>query len=168
MYFKRFPKIEFLNQQITDLTIGLKLHKLINDGSYDLLNYEVREGEQPDHVAYNYYEDPKLTWLVLLPNNIIDPYFQWPLSTKDFNEFIKKKYGSIATAQATTIHCEHKTKNITVSPDSLTVSNGVSSSDYDAIDAYTYWDRINDNRRFIKLIHKVNLKDTLEQFKQLV
>ena len=168
MYFKRFPKTQFLNQQITNLTIGLKLHKLIKDDVNSLMNYEVQQGEQPDHVAYNYYEDPKLTWLVLLPNNIIDPYFQWPLSVYDFDQWIKKKYGTIATAQATTIHCEHKTKNITVSADSLTVSNGVSSSDYDAIDAYTYWDRINDNRRFIKLIHKVNLKDTLEQFKQLV
>jgi hypothetical protein len=44
-----------------------------------------------------------------------------------------------------------------VSADSLTVSNGVSASDYDAIDAYTYWDKINDNRRNIKLVNKVYL-----------
>ncbi len=69
----------------------------------------------------------------------------------------KKKYGSIPAAQATTIHCEHKTKDLTVSADSLTVSNGVSASDYDAIDAYTYWDKINDNRRNIKLVNKAYL-----------
>jgi hypothetical protein len=70
-----------------------------------------------------------------------------------FESFIKKKYGSIAAAQATTIHCEHNSKNITLSADSLAVSSGASASDYTAIDAYTYWDKINDNRRHIKLVN---------------
>ena len=169
MYFSRFPKTQFLNQEITNLSIGLKIHKLIKSEQINaLMNYEVEAGEKPDHVAYNYYEDSTLTWLVLLPNNIIDPYFQWPLTVYDFEQFIKKKYGSIPAAQDTIIHCEHKTKDLTVAADSLTVSNGVSSGDYDAIDAYTYWDRINDNRRFIKLINKIYLKDTIEQFNNLV
>ena len=86
----------------------------------------------------------------------------------DFEAFLKKKYGSIPAAQATTIHCEHKTKNLTVSADSLTVSNGVSSSDYDAIDAYTYWDKVNDNRKFIKLLNKTYLPVVTEQFDSLV
>jgi hypothetical protein len=46
-----------------------------------------------------------------------------------------------------------------VSANSLTVSNGVSASDYDAIDAYTYWDQINDNRRNIKLVNLAYLPD---------
>ena len=83
--------------------------------------------------------------------NILKDQLNNNVKTDDnFNQFIKKKYGSIAAAQATTMHCEHKTKDLTVSADSLTVSNGVSSSDYDAIDAYTYWDRVNEN---LSLIH---------------
>ena len=66
------------------------------------------------------------------------------------------------------MHCEHKTKDLTVSADSLTVSNGVSSSDYDAIDAYTYWDRVNENRRFIKLVNRSYLPAVIEQFNNLV
>jgi hypothetical protein len=118
--------------------------------------------------AFNYYDDPAYAWLVLLSNNIIDPYFEWPLSVYDFNQFIKKKYGSIPAAQAITMHCEHKTKDLTVSADSLTVSNGVSSSDYDAIDAYTYHDRVNENRKFIKLVNKSYLPQVIEQFNNLV
>ena len=58
--------------------------------------------------------------------------------------------------------------DLTVSADSLTVSNGVSSSDYDAIDAYTYWDRVNENRRFIKLVNRSYLPAVIEQFNNLV
>ena len=167
-YFNQLPKTKFHNQDIVNLAVGVKLHKLIKNDAFALLNYAVKDGESPDTVAYNYYDDPSYAWLVILSNNIIDPYFEWPLSVYDFNQFIKKKYGSIAAAQATTMHCEHKTKDLTVSADSLTVSNGVSSSDYDAIDAYTYWDRVNENRRFIKLVNRSYLPAVIEQFNNLV
>ena len=167
-YFNKYPKTKFLNQSIVNLTTAIKLNDLVKDDVHGMMVYEIQEGEAPDHVAFNYYDDQSYAWLVLLSNQIIDPYFQWPLSVYDFDQWIKKKYGSIATAQATTIHCEHKTKNLTVAPDSLTVSNGVSSSDYDAIDAYTYWDRINENRRHIKLINRNFIPQIDNQFTNIM
>ena len=104
---------------------------------------------------------------VLISNNILDPYFEWPMDTREFEAYIKKKYGSIAAAQAVTIHCEHSTKNITVSADSLTVSNGVSSGDYNAIDTYTWEERINDNRRFIKLVDRQYLPQIEMEMKNM-
>jgi len=157
-----------MNQDIVNLAVGVKLHDLIKDDAFALLNYAIKDGEAPDTVAFNYYSDPSYAWLVLLSNNIIDPYFQWPLSVYDFEKFINKKYGSIPAAQATTIHCEHNTKNITVSADSLTVSNGVSSGDYTAVDAYTYFDKVNENRKMIKLVNKSYLPQVMEQFNSLV
>jgi len=167
-YFNQLPKTTFDNQTITNLAISVKLHKLVRGDAFALLNYAIRDGETPDIVAFNYYDDPSYAWLVLLSNNIIDPYFEWPLSVYDFEKFLKKKYGSIPAAQATTIHCEHNTKDITVSADSLTVSNGVSSGDYTAVDAYTYWDKVNDNRKFIKLVNKSYLPQVIDQFNSLV
>jgi hypothetical protein len=167
-YFNQLPKTKFLNQDIVNLATGIKLHKLIKNDAFALLNYAIKDGESPDTVAFNYYSDPSYAWLVLLSNNIIDPYFQWPLSVYDFEQFINKKYGSIPAAQATTIHCEHNTKDITVSADSLTVSNGVSSGDYTAVDAYAYWDKVNENRKFIKLVNSSYLPAVAEQFNNLV
>ena len=167
-YFSQLPKTKFLNETIVNLSVGVKLHKLIKDDAFALMNYAIKDGETPDTVAFNYYDDPSFAWLVLLSNNIIDPYFEWPLSVYDFEAFLKKKYGSIPAAQATTIHCEHNTKDITVSADSLTVSNGVSSGDYDAIDAYTYHDKINENRKFIRLVNSSYLPAVNEQLNNLV
>jgi len=167
-YFSLFPKTKFMNQDIVNLAVGVKLNKLIKDDAFALLNYAIKDGEAPDTVAFNYYSDPSYAWLVLLSNNIIDPYFEWPLSVYDFEKFINKKYGSIPAAQATTIHCEHNTKNITVSADSLTVSNGVAVGDYTAVDAYTYHDKINENRKFIKLVNSSYLPAVTEQLNNLV
>lgn len=167
-YFRHFPKIEFLNQKIVNLAISVKLSALAKDDAFALQNYTVEHDETPDHVAYNYYNGSEFTWVVLLSNKILDPYFEWPLDTRNFEQFIKKKYGSIATAQATTIHCEHNTKNITLSADSLVVSNGASASDYTAIDAFTYWNKINDNRRHIKLINTEYLPLVSAELKNLL
>jgi len=167
-YFAHFPKIQFLNQTIVNLAVGFQLNNLITDETYSYLNYDVKEGEKPDHVAYNYYGDSSYEWLVLQANEILDPYFQWVLTVKEFEDFLKKKYGSLPIAQATTIHCEHKTKNITLSADSLAVSNGASASDYSAIDAYTYWDQVNENRRHIRLVNKIYLSEIDSQISSLL
>jgi len=158
-HFQYFPQTTFLNQSITNLAIGFKLNNMVKEGTLDLLNHVIDDHDKPDTIAHDYYDSSSYAWLVLLSNKILDPYFEWVMNTYTFEEFIKKKYGSLAAAKETTIHCEHKTKNLTVSANSLTVSNGVSASDYDAIDAYTYWDQINDNRRNIKLVNKAYLPD---------
>ena len=178
-YFKQVPNFEYVNRTKgnADISNYITVKNLFKRGkirpdifgnlSY-FTKYKIIGDERPDNIAFKEYEDSSLDWVVLLSNNIIDPYFEWPLSVYDFNQFIKKKYGSIAAAQATTMHCEHKTKDLTVSADSLTVSNGVSSSDYDAIDAYTYWDKINDNRRHIQLINVAYLNVIDAEFKNMV
>ena len=158
-YFQHFPQTIFLNQSIVNLATGFKLNNMIKEGTIDLLNHVIEGDDKPDTIAYDYYDSSSYTWLVLMSNKILDPYFEWVMNTIEFESFIKKKYGSIPAAQAITIHCEHKTKNLTVSADSRSVSNGVSASDYDTIDAYTYWDQINDNRRNIKLVNKAYLTD---------
>ena len=166
-YFTHFPVTNFKNQTITDLTKFIKIDNLVKNNVLSLFPYTIVVPETPDDVAFNYYGDPSYSWLVLISNNIIDPYFEWPMDTRQFNSFIKKKYGSIAAAKALTVHCEHATKNITVSADSLTVSNGVSPSDYVAIDAHTWEERINDNRRFIKVVDAQFLPQIVGEMKDI-
>jgi len=61
--------------------------------------YVVKEGDRPDLIASSYYGSPEYAWLIYLANNITDPYYQWPVSQEDFNDFLKLKYGSTAAAQ---------------------------------------------------------------------
>jgi hypothetical protein len=41
--------------------------------------------------------------LIMLTNDIKDPYYEWPRSYEQFQGYIKQKYGSIETA-LTTVH----------------------------------------------------------------
>ena len=54
--------------------------------------YKVIGDDRPDNVAEKVYGDSNLDWLVLLTNNIIDFYNEWPMSDSKFYEHLTQKY----------------------------------------------------------------------------
>lgn len=55
-------------------------------------DYDVREGDTPELIAYKYYKDPFRYWLVLYSNGIIDPQSEWPLTNNVLSSYIVDKY----------------------------------------------------------------------------
>ena len=112
-YFSNYPKIAYditgTNNTNPDFTVAVNLmvrNKIRDAVESDITifyPYIVSEGMRPDVLAYQYYGDTQYTWSILLVNNIIDPYWEWPLSYKDFRGYIITKYGSVEKSQ-TTVH----------------------------------------------------------------
>jgi hypothetical protein len=153
MYFKRFPKINYNNHEVVNILTRVKLLDTVKDNTTIFLPYTIEEGERPDMVADFYYDDPRYNWLVLLSNQVIDPYYEWPLTTFQFQEFIKKKYGSLAGAQSQILHYKHNSKDIKITPDTYTLMTGGHAS-YTAVTAYDKENDDNESRRSIFLIDK--------------
>ena len=111
-YFSNFPQIQYtlpsLNRvnTITDVTRRFVIRDFYKKNLFSFFKYDIIEGQRPDSVAYDLYGDTTLDWLILLPNEILDPYFQWPLSQNQLNDVIRKKYGSVSTAMAQVHHYE--------------------------------------------------------------
>lgn len=101
-YFKLFPTIDYNGLSAKNITLRVKINEVF--GSSGFLYYTIRDGERPDTIAHDYYGSSDLSWLVLLANNILDPYHEWPLQDRDINALIVKKYGSIANALANPHH----------------------------------------------------------------
>ena len=157
MFTTHLPRTTFKNQTIVDITKGIRIGDIVGSQVYSMQDYSVPDGDRPEHVAFNYYDDVSLAWLVLLPNIGLDPYYEWALTQRDLESWLKKKYGSIATAQSTILFYEHSSKNITISPDTYNHNatlTYITGGDYSQVDAYTYYDRVNENNRHIKLIDK--------------
>tara|TARA_B100000700_G_scaffold331342_1_gene463321 strand:+ start:14725 stop:15255 length:531 start_codon:yes stop_codon:yes gene_type:complete len=171
MLFNKLPKTNFKNVDITDIIRGIKLTSFTFDVNFALNDFVIQsEHTRPDVIAELYYDDPRLAWVVLLPNVSIDPYYEWPLSQREFDRWMTKKYGSVPTAQATVLHYEHKTKDLTISEDTFTYSTSakyILASDYQPVYAYNHYDRINENRRFIKLIDSQYLPIIMADLKRL-
>jgi hypothetical protein len=66
--------------------------------------FTILDGETPQKIAYDYYGSTEYTWVIFLVNNIIDPYYEWPLNTTEFEDHMKLKYGSLSVAQSTILH----------------------------------------------------------------
>lgn len=77
---------------IIDITKLFGIKDYLKDNAYIFYPYVIRENERPEDIANFYYGDPFYFWLVLISNNIINPYHEWPLEESAFNAYIDKKY----------------------------------------------------------------------------
>lgn len=98
-YFKKFPTTVYNGVNCVDITKRVALNPEIRDNIDLYYPIEVEAGFRPDALSEAYYEDSELEWLLYLSNQIVDPYYEWYISEKNFADLIIKKYGSIATAQ---------------------------------------------------------------------
>jgi hypothetical protein len=58
--------------------------------------YVIRDGDTPDILANKIYGDSEAHWIILYANEILDPQFDWPMTTTVFNKYIADKYRSMA------------------------------------------------------------------------
>jgi hypothetical protein len=54
--------------------------------------YDVQESDTPEIIADKYYGDPYRYWMVLLGNQIMDPQWNWPLTSQQFRDYLIEKY----------------------------------------------------------------------------
>jgi len=101
MYFAAFPYTYYSlddrasAQVVTNITARIKINDYVknNLGLFD--TYDVKDGETPELVADKFYSNPMLHWLVLHYNNIIDPRFDWVMSTDNLSNYVQGKYNNV-------------------------------------------------------------------------
>ena len=98
-YFSKFPLFAYDMKNndnyklLPDILRRVKLRATIKSGGMLFDRYDVKEGEKPEDVAYKWFGDAELHWVILMTNNITDRYYGWPLNHVQFAEFITDKYG---------------------------------------------------------------------------
>ena len=180
-FFRPFPKIFYdvkrnnnNSSVLTNITARYKIRDILKQRAAIFYDYTVKEGDTPSSVAFRYYEDETLDWLILLVNDIIDPYYDWPLSYNSFIEFIKSLYGSVDTAMATTyeyrqiLNSQSHLIDGTVIPERTVVVdqntyNSLAPANRKLIDAYEYYEEQNNLKRNIKLLDKRYLGSILTE-----
>jgi len=106
-YFKRLPDFEYVSR-LPDAKISdyIKVKNLFKKGKLreDIFQqvsiftkYKIIGDDRPDNVAFDYYADSSLDWLVLTCNNVINIQSEWPLRQADFDRYMLDKYGDYDT-----------------------------------------------------------------------
>ena len=144
-YFKQLPNLDYpsLRNDRTsayDYEIVKNFFKraVLRDDVYgSLVNFEkysVKDDERPDQVAYDFYNDSNLDWVILTTNNIVHVRDEWPMGSQDFLTYLNAKY---TAAELTNIH-HYETKVIRDAANNLIQPAGVY---VDSDHSITYVDR---------------------------
>lgn len=188
-YFRDFP---FVNYQIEDYNINevvqnpllrFKIIDVLRNVKFLYQEYIIEE-ESASEIAFKTYEDETLDWVIYITNNIIDPKYDWPLGYRDFINFITKKYGSVenASRETTTDNIHHyewivqqqqvlfdgtkiPERRLTVDK---TKYDTLIASERDIVRNFEYEQRLNDDKRNIKLLRVEYLQQFLSEVKNVL
>ena len=155
-YFSDFPVIEYNGKLARNIISRPRIKEVIFGAPQNFYDYIIPDGMRPDQVAAYYYGRADYMWLIYLANDIVDPFYGWPLTNSQLEDFIRDKYGSTAAAKALVLHYTHKTKGHTISKDTYdnnSISNIVGGQ-YSPVYAYNFELEKNEAKRSIKLIDK--------------
>jgi hypothetical protein len=173
-YFSKFPLMAYDiagNKQyklLPDILRRVKLRAGIRSGSFLFDNYDVKDGERPEDVAFKWFGDAEYHWVILMTNNITDRYYQWPLSQPQFAEHLTDKYG--AGSEDAVHHYEiTQTSGPTTSRDySHMVECNSTETNPTIISNRDYEQRKQDEYRQIRLLGRNYLKLFVNEFESLI
>lgn len=97
-YFNKFPLINYGGHLAVNLLTRAQLSDQTRAQRSIFYPYTIRDYDRADNLSDNYYDSPEYTWLIWMTNDMIDPYYDYPLSDDDFDAYVTDKYGSIAQA----------------------------------------------------------------------
>ena len=173
-YFSKFPLMAYdiagneKYKLLPNILRRVKLRSGIRSGAFLFDNYDVRDGERPEDIAFKLYGDPELHWVILMTNNITDRYYEWPLTQPQFQTHLEDKYG-VGNIDSTHHYEVSQTSGPTTSRDSShLVEVNSDASGATAITNREYEQREEDKKRQIRLLDKKYLGAFVSEFDRLI
>lgn len=106
MYFSKLSNIEYTQKPIR-FPISDKQYVLaknifrkfkIKDSAFQssifFNKYSIQDNERLDTISTKVYGSPEYDWVIMLVNNIIDPYSDLPINDSNLYDFVTEKYGN--------------------------------------------------------------------------
>ena len=147
--------------KIKDIITRVAIRNEVRNRDSLFAKHNVKEGETPESVAYDYYGNANYHWIVLMMNKIDNRYYGWPLSERNLQAYVNDTY---ADPDAT-----HHYEAAQTSGDT-TIMLRV-ESDFPSASAVTniqYERTLNDSRKQIKLLNKNFVGQFVSNFNALL
>ncbi len=184
-YFSQIPDFEYVNRtedgklisdytKVKNLFMRGKIREDIFQDTTTFEKYSIEGDDRPDNVAEKYYGNSSYDWIVLLSNNIINIYEEWPLPQAGWDAYLLEKYDNDYDTLYNGVHHYESnevknSKGVVIFPGGVRVGAAQSVSYFDqaanqqttvnpvskAITNYEYENRINDDKRNIFLLKPI-------------
>lgn len=90
--FKMHPKIEYGKREVRDFTRNARIFAIIREDDSICADYYIEEGETPTMLAQDFYGDPNLFWVLMNLNDMVHPWFDWPMNYLELKRYTQSKY----------------------------------------------------------------------------
>ena len=191
-YFRQLPDLDYPSlkndrrsaydyQVVKNIFKRAVLRNDVFDEVTAFTKYSVEGDERPDQVAFDFYQDPNLDWVVLTTNNIVHVRDEWPMGNQDFLTYLNGKY---TAEELTNIHhyetdVLRDSRGRLIHPKGLTVPSNYSISFLDngvlrtesKITSFTFLEHetnLNDAKRNINILKPEYLTVFLEDFENIM
>ena len=170
-YFNHFDRVQYNGQETVNiLNSVIARYRAIRESSL-YYYYTLLDGEMPEDVSYKMYGNVKYWWILVMINNVVDPYHDWLMSPRTLESFAHDKYGDDVLKV-------HHFENLTTNRNSdgydsviyqTLLDNGdevphniqaVSNMEYETIE--------NEKNRSIKVISEMYIQDIQDNFEDLM
>lgn len=104
MYFSKLPNIEYSEKPIRfpisdkqyvlakNIFRKYKIRERSFQSSVFFNKYTIEDGERLDTIAAKVYGSSEYDWVIMLTNNIVDPYSDLPIRDSNLYDFVVEKY----------------------------------------------------------------------------
>ena len=191
-YFRQLPELDYPSlvndrNSVYDYQVVKNLFKraVIRDDIFDEITaftkYSVRGDERPDQIAYNFYNDSGLDWVILTTNNIVHVRDEWPMGNQDFLTYLNEKYTEQELANIHHYETDliRNSRGQLIQPEGMTVPENYSITYLDngvlrtesKITSFTFLEhetRLNDNKRNINILRQEYLTLFLEDIADIM
>ena len=168
MYFSEFPLYQYdfdgkgqSAKLITDILRRVSVRAKVKANTLLFDKYDIVDGETPEIVADKYYGSPQYHFVVILLNDIVNQY-DWPLDSVQYAKFLKDKYGDNIDG----VH--HYEINQTSGDTTIKLEVSSDTTGATLVTNREYEDRLQDQKRSIRLLDRVYLRSFVEEFKKLI
>jgi len=186
-YFEQLPDFEYVNRtedgklisdytRVKNLFMRGKLREDIFQSTTTFEKYSIQGDDRPDNVAEKFYGSASYDWIVLLSNNIINVYEEWPLPQAGWDRYLLEKYDNDYDTLYNGVHHYESnevvnSKGVVIFPGGVRVGAAQSVSYFDqaanqqttvnpvskAITNYEHESKVNDDKRNIFLLKGIYL-----------
>lgn len=168
-YFKAFPLTTYeLNGEESVVTDILRRVRFMSEWKTyaDLYTpHMISEGETPQTLAMEFYGAATYHWIILIFNEIHNPYFEWPMDTRTLIEYCRQKYG-----ESTMYMTRHYESNGNIIGEVKEFNTNVpwvhpvQQGEHLAVSFFDYEDKLNEEKRIIKIMRPELLGSFVSQF----
>ncbi len=183
MYFNSFPTIPYDSsgdgkfKDVKNLMRRVAIRSNIKTNTLLFDTYDVKEGETPESIADKLYDNSELHWIVLMVNDITDRYHQWPMAQRQFLEYVNEKYiKADGTSGADDTHHFELAQSSGDTSIKVEVYNNSALYSGDLnfygtatpVTNYEYEERLQDERRKIRLLDPRYIDTFVKEFQSLM